>query len=112
MAGKLEGKIALVTGGSSGIGLATAQRFAKEGAFVFITGRRVAELVKAVASIGADNAKAIRADAANLADLDRLNGEIKKDKGSLDVLFVNARGSSCSPTGAITEEHYAQTFYT
>ena len=110
MAGKLEGKIALVTGGSSGIGLATAQRFAKEGAFVFITGRREAELEKAVASIGADKAKAIRADASNLADLDRLYEEIKKDKGRLDVLFVNAGGGSFAPLGSITEEHYDQTF--
>jgi NAD(P)-dependent dehydrogenase (short-subunit alcohol dehydrogenase family) len=112
MAGKLEGKIALVTGGSSGIGLATAQRFAKEGAFVFITGRREAELEKAVASIGSDKAKAIRADASNLADLDRLYEEIKKDKGRLDVLFVNAGGGSFAPLGAITEEHYDQTFNT
>ena len=112
MAGKLEGKIALVTGGSSGIGLATAQRFAKEGAFVFITGRREAELEKAVASIGVDKAKAIRADASNLADLDRLYEEIKKDKGRLDVLFVNAGGGSFAPLGSITEEHYDQTFNT
>jgi NAD(P)-dependent dehydrogenase (short-subunit alcohol dehydrogenase family) len=112
MAGKLEGKIALVTGGSSGIGLATAQRFAKEGAFVFITGRRESELEKAVASIGADKAKAIRADASNLADLDRLYEEIKKDKGRLDVLFVNAGGGSFAPLGSITEEHYDQTFNT
>jgi len=112
MAGKLEGKIALVTGGSSGIGLATAQRFAKEGAFVFITGRREAELEKAVASISAEKAKAIRADASNLADLDRLYEEIKKDKGRLDVLFVNAGGGSFAPLGSITEEHYDQTFNT
>ena len=112
MAGKLEGKIALVTGGSSGIGLATAQRFAKEGAFVFITGRREAELEKAVASIGAGKAKAIRADASNLADLDRLYEEIKKNKGRLDVLFVNAGGGSFAPLGSITEEHYDQTFDT
>ncbi|MGB6687442.1 MAG: SDR family NAD(P)-dependent oxidoreductase [Terracidiphilus sp.] len=112
MAGKLERKIALVTGGSSGIGLATAQRFAKEGAFVFITGRRETELEKAVASIGADKAKAIRADASNLADLDRLYEEIKKNKGRLDVLFVNAGGGSFAPLGSITEEHYDQTFNT
>ena len=90
MAGKLEGKIALVTGGSSGIGLATAQNFVKEGAFVYITGRRQSELDKAVKAIGGTQVKAVRADSSNLADLDRLFAQIKQEKGRLDVVFANA----------------------
>jgi NAD(P)-dependent dehydrogenase (short-subunit alcohol dehydrogenase family) len=109
MAGKLEGKIALVTGGSSGIGLATAQRFVQEGAFVYITGRRQAELDKAVKAIG-KQVTAIRADASNLADLDKLFAQIKQETGRLDVVFANAGGGSFAPLGAITEEHYDQTF--
>lgn len=109
MAGKLEGKIALVTGGSSGIGLATAQRFVKEGAFVYITGRRQAELDKAVKIIG-KQVSAVRADASNLGDLDKLFSQIKQEKGRLDVVFANAGGGSFAPLGAITEEHYDQTF--
>src|ERR1700730_11529140 len=111
MAGKLEGKIALVTGGSSGIGLATAQNFVKEGAFVYITGRRQAELDKAVKAIGSQ-VKAVRADSANLADLDRLFAQIKQEKGRLDVVFANAGGGSLAPLGTITEELYDQTFNT
>jgi NAD(P)-dependent dehydrogenase (short-subunit alcohol dehydrogenase family) len=111
MAGKLEGKIALVTGGSSGIGLATAQRFVKEGAFVYITGRRQAELDKAVKAIG-PQAKAIRADVSKLVDLDQLFSQIKQEKGRIDVLFANAGGGSFAPLGAITEEVYNQTFDT
>jgi len=110
MAGKLEGKIALVTGGSSGIGLATAQRFVKEGAYVYITGRRQAELDKAVKTIGGAQVKAVRADSSNLPDLDRLFDQIKKEKGRLDVVFANAGGGSLAPLGAITEEQYDQTF--
>jgi NAD(P)-dependent dehydrogenase (short-subunit alcohol dehydrogenase family) len=111
MAGKLEGKIALVTGGSSGIGLATAQNFVKEGAFVYITGRRQAELDKAVKAIGTQ-VKAVRADSSNLTDLDRLFAQIKQEKGRLDVVFANAGGGSLAPLGTITEELYDQTFNT
>ncbi len=111
MAGKLEGKIALVTGGSSGIGLATAQRFVKEGAYVYITGRRQAELDKAVKTIGGQ-VKAARADASSLSDLDKLFAQIKQEKGRLDVVFANAGGGSFAPLGAITEEHYNQIFDT
>jgi NAD(P)-dependent dehydrogenase (short-subunit alcohol dehydrogenase family) len=109
MAGKLEGKIALVTGGSSGIGLATAQDFVNEGAYVYIAGRRQSELDKAVKKIGS-NITAVRADASNLADLDRLFAQIKKEKGRLDVVFANAGGGELAPLGAITEEHYDKTF--
>jgi NAD(P)-dependent dehydrogenase (short-subunit alcohol dehydrogenase family) len=112
MAGKLEGKIALVTGGSSGIGLATAQSFVKEGAFVYITGRRQAELDKAVKTIGGTQVKAARADASSLPDLDKLFAQIKQEKGRLDVVFANAGGGSFAPLGAITEEHYDQIFNT
>jgi NAD(P)-dependent dehydrogenase (short-subunit alcohol dehydrogenase family) len=112
MAGKLEGKIALVTGGSSGIGLATAQNFVKEGAFVYITGRRQAELDKAVKAIGGTQVKAVRADSSNLGDLDRLFAHIKQEKGRLDVVFANAGGGSLAPLGTITEEVYDQTFNT
>jgi NAD(P)-dependent dehydrogenase (short-subunit alcohol dehydrogenase family) len=112
MAGKLEGKIALVTGGSSGIGLATAQNFVKEGAFVYITGRRQSELDKAVKAIGGTQVKAVRADSSNLADLDRLVGQVKQEKGRLDVVFANAGGGSLAPLGTITEELYDQTFNT
>ena len=106
---RLSGKIALITGGSSGIGLETAKLFAKEGAFVFITGRRQAELEKAVAAIGS-NAKGIRGDIANLGDLDRLFEEIKEDKGRLDILFANAGLGEFAPLGTITEAHFDKAF--
>jgi len=112
MPGKLEGKIALVTGGSSGIGLATAQEFVKQGAFVYITGRRQGELDKAIRAVGGSQLMAIRADASNLPDLDRLFAQIKQEKGRLDIVFANAGGGSFAPLGAITEEHYEQIFNT
>ena len=111
MPGKLQGKIALVTGGSSGIGLATAHVFVKEGAYVYITGRRQSELDKAVKSIG-NNVQAIRADVSSLADLDRLFAQIKQEKGRLDVVFANAGQAKFVPVNDITEEFYDQTFNT
>jgi NAD(P)-dependent dehydrogenase (short-subunit alcohol dehydrogenase family) len=111
MAGKLEGKIALVTGGSTGIGLATAQRFVKEGAYVYITGRRQAELDKAVKTIG-KQVTAVRADSSSLADLDKLYAQIRQEKGKLDVVFANAGGGEFAALGAITEEHFDKTFNT
>src|SRR6202023_1362621 len=112
MAGKLEGKIALVTGGGTGIGFATAQRFVKEGAYVYITGRRQPELDEAGKKIGGQ-VTAVRSDASNLADLDKLFARIKQEKGRLDVVFANAGGASgLAPIGSITEEQYDQTFKT
>jgi NAD(P)-dependent dehydrogenase (short-subunit alcohol dehydrogenase family) len=108
---KLSGKIALVTGGSSGIGLATAKRFVSEGAYVFITGRRQPELDAAVKLIGRD-VTAIRSDVSNLADLDRVYAAIKSEKGRLDILFANAGGGTLAPLGQITEEHFDKTFNT
>ena len=87
--GKLEGKIALVTGGSSGIGLATTREFVHEGAYVFITGRREPELAAAAKEIGR-NVTAVQGDASNLGDLDRLFAQIKQEKGRLDIVFANA----------------------
>lgn len=109
MSKKLEGKIALVTGGSTGIGLATAKRFVAEGAFVFITGRRQEELDKAVQSIGS-NVVAVQGDAGSMAHLDELFARIKREKGHLDIIFANAGGGAFAPLGSITEEQYASTF--
>jgi len=106
---KLQGKIALVTGGNSGIGLATAQRFAKEGARVFITGRRQTELDAAVKLIG-PNAIGVQGDVSKLTDLDRLYDVIKQKAGHLDVLFANAGGGEFAPLGQITEAHFDKTF--
>jgi NAD(P)-dependent dehydrogenase (short-subunit alcohol dehydrogenase family) len=106
---KLANKIALVTGGTTGIGFATAQRFAAEGATVIITGRREAELAAAAEAIG-HGASGLRIDSTNLADLDRLYATIQQRHGRLDVLFANAGGGSMLPLGAITEEHYDDTF--
>ncbi|HLZ64684.1 MAG TPA: glucose 1-dehydrogenase [Aliidongia sp.] len=111
MSRKLEGKIAVVTGGSAGIGLGTAKRFAAEGARVFITGRRQAELDKAVAEIGG-GAVAIQGDASNLADIDRIYATVKQQAGRIDVLFVNAGFYEFGTFGEITEEHFDRTFNT
>src|ERR1700730_1839241 len=111
MSKKLEGKVAVVTGGNSGIGLATAQPFAAEGAHVFITGRRQGELDAAVKRIGA-NATAVQGDVSKLADLDRLYATVKQKQGRGDVLFANAGGGQIAPLGAITEEHFDKTFDT
>jgi len=107
--GKLEGKIALVTGGNSGIGLATAKQFVNEGAYVFITGRREPELAAAVKEIGR-NVTGVQGDVSNLADLDRLFAQIKREKGKLDIVFANAGVAKYAPFGTITEEHYDSIF--
>jgi NAD(P)-dependent dehydrogenase (short-subunit alcohol dehydrogenase family) len=107
--GKLEGKIALVTGGNSGIGLATAKRFVEEGAYVFITGRRDAELAAATKEIGR-NVTAVQGDVAKLGDLDRLFAQIKREKGRLDIVFANAGVARYAPLGEITEELYDSIF--
>src|SRR3984957_19327627 len=106
---RLKGKVAVVTGASSGIGRATAKLFAAEGAFVFITGRRQDELDAAVAEIGA-NTVGVRGDIANLADLDRLFQRIKTEKGRIDILFANAGVGELLPLGAITEASFDKTF--
>jgi NAD(P)-dependent dehydrogenase (short-subunit alcohol dehydrogenase family) len=108
-AGKLEGKIALITGGNSGIGLATAKEFVNQGAYVFITGRREQELAAAVKEIG-KNVRAIQGDVSNLSDLDRLFAQIKREKGNLDIVFANAGVATYAPFGQITEEHYDSIF--
>ena len=107
--GKLEGKIALVTGGNTGIGLATAKRFVNEGAYVFITGRRDSELARAVKEIGR-NVTGVQGDVSNLGDLDRLFAQIKREKGKLDIVFGNAGVATFAPFGTITEEHYDSIF--
>lgn len=111
MSKKLEGKVAVVTGGTSGIGLAAAKRFAAEGAYVFITGRRQPELDAAVKEVG-KNATGVRGDVANLADIDRLYDAVQQQKSPIDVLFANAGGGELAPLGAITEEHFDRTFAT
>jgi len=101
--GKLDGTVALTTGGNSGIGLATAKRFVNEGAYVFITGRRKSELDAAVKEIG-KNVTAVQGDVANFDDLDRLFAQIKKQKGKIDILFANAGIAKDAPLGTSTEE--------
>jgi NAD(P)-dependent dehydrogenase (short-subunit alcohol dehydrogenase family) len=109
MTKKLENKVAVVTGGTSGIGLATAKRFAAEGAKVVVTGRRQPELDAAVKQIGS-GAIGVRGDVAVLADLDRLYATVKEKHGRVDVLFANAGGGELAPLGQITEEHFDKTF--
>lgn len=109
MSQKLSGKVALITGGSSGLGFATACRFAAEGAHVFITGRRQAELDSAAGELGA-GVTAIRADSSSLADLDALFAAIRERKGRLDVLFANAGVGEFAALGEITEEHFDRIF--
>jgi NAD(P)-dependent dehydrogenase (short-subunit alcohol dehydrogenase family) len=106
---KLEGKIALITGGNSGIGLATAKQFVNEGAHVFITGRRDPELAVAVSEIGR-NVTGVRGDVSNLGDLDRLFAQITREKGKLDIVFANAGMAKYAALGKITEELYDLTF--
>jgi NAD(P)-dependent dehydrogenase (short-subunit alcohol dehydrogenase family) len=106
---RLSGKNALITGGSSGIGLATAKLFVDEGAFVFITGRREPELDAAVKEIG-ENVTGVQGDVANLDDLDRLFAQIKREKGTLDIIFANAGITPMTPLGNITEKDYDSLF--
>jgi NAD(P)-dependent dehydrogenase (short-subunit alcohol dehydrogenase family) len=111
---RLEGKIAVITGGSSGIGLATAQRFVEEGAFVFITGRRQSEVDAAVKQIGKNNnynnVTGVQGDVSNLADLDRLYATVKEQKSHIDILFANAGVGEFAPLGEISEAHFDKTF--
>jgi NAD(P)-dependent dehydrogenase (short-subunit alcohol dehydrogenase family) len=107
--GKLEGKIALATGGNGGIGLATAKRFVNEGAYVFITGRRKPELDAAVKEIGR-NVTGVQGDVSNLSDLDRLFAQIKREKDRLDIVFANAGVARFAPFGTITEEFFDSIF--
>ena len=111
MTNKLNGKVAVVTGGSAGIGFGTAKRFAEEGARVFITGRRQAELDKAVAELGS-NVTAIRGDMSRLADIDHLYETVKLHTDHIDVLFVNAGVYEFAPLGEITEAHFDKAFNT
>ncbi|MEU9383586.1 SDR family oxidoreductase [Streptomyces sp. NPDC048279] len=107
--GQLDGKTAVVTGGNSGIGLATAKRFAREGAHVFITGRRQEALDAALAEIGHD-ATAVRGDVADLGDIDRLYAAVAERGRSVDVLFANAGGGEFATLEQVTEEHFDATF--
>jgi NAD(P)-dependent dehydrogenase (short-subunit alcohol dehydrogenase family) len=108
--GKLQGKVAVITGGTTGIGLATAKLFVKEGAYVFITGRRQKELDEAVKAIGS-NVTGVQGDVAKLADLDRLYETVKK-KGRIDIVFANAGFAEFAPLGKITEQHFDGLFNT
>jgi NAD(P)-dependent dehydrogenase (short-subunit alcohol dehydrogenase family) len=106
---KLEGKVAVITGGNSGIGLATAKRFVAEGAYVFVTGRRQTELNVAVRDIG-KNVTDVQGDVSNLADLDRLYSIVRQQKGRIDILFANAGLGEFSTLGEISEAHFDKTF--
>jgi len=107
--GKLEGKVAVVTGGSSGLALESARRFVEEGAYVYITGRRQEALDEAVTLIGR-NVAAVRADSANLDDLDRLFDIVKREKGRIDILYASAGWGEGAMLGDITEDHFDATF--
>src|ERR1039458_4792798 len=109
--GKLQGKVAVITGGATGIGRAAAKRFIEEGAIVFIFGRRQAELDAAVADLG-PNARAVKGSVSDLADLDRLYAEVKAERGTLDIVFANAGAGTPLPLGKITAEHIDETFDT
>lgn len=109
MSGKLEGKIAVITGGSTGIGLAAAKEFVDQGAYVFITGRRPAELDKAKALIGR-NVTAVQGDVARLEDLDKLYDVVKREKGRIDILVANAGIGALAPTAEATPDHFDKTF--
>jgi NAD(P)-dependent dehydrogenase (short-subunit alcohol dehydrogenase family) len=107
--GKLDGKVAVITGATSGMALATAKLFVKEGAYVFLTGRRKDKVDEAVKAIG-HNVTGVQGDAANLADLDRLYEIVKKEKGKIDVLFASAGRGEMAKIGEVTEEQFDQTF--
>ena len=106
---KLQGKVAVITGGTEGIGLATAKLFAEEGAYVFITGRRQKELDEAVKAIG-NNVAGVQGDVSNLSDLDRLYKTVSNAKGRIDIVFANAGVGELVPFGAVTEEHFDKLF--
>jgi NAD(P)-dependent dehydrogenase (short-subunit alcohol dehydrogenase family) len=103
--GKLKGKVAVITGGSSGLALASAKRFVEEGAYVFIVGRRQEALDEAVKLIGR-NVTGVRGDVSNLDDLDRLFDTVKREKGKIDVLFASAGKGEAAKLGEITEQHF------
>src|SRR6185295_8954135 len=109
MTKKLEGKIAIITSGTEGIGLATAKLFVKEGAYVFITGRRQKELDEAVNAIGS-NVTGVQGDVAKLADLDRLYESVGKVKGRIDIIFANAGVGEFVPFAEVSEEHFDRLF--
>jgi NAD(P)-dependent dehydrogenase (short-subunit alcohol dehydrogenase family) len=106
----LKDKVAVITGGNSGIGLATAQMFVEEGAYVFITGRRQQELDAAVKQIGKNNISGVQGDVSNMADLDRLYAIVEEQKGRIDILFANAGVSEFAPLGTITEAQFDKIF--
>jgi len=107
---RLKDKVAVITGGNSGMGLATAQRFVAEGAYVFITGRSQSELDAAVKQIGGNNISSVQGDVSNMADLDRLYAVVGEQKDRIDILFVNAGVGQFAPLGTITEAHFDKIF--
>lgn len=111
MTGTFQDKVVVITGATSGIGLATAKAFAAEGAWVFVTGRRQGALDEAVAAIG-PRATGVRGDMSVLADIDRLYDAVQQAHGQIDVVFANAGGGEFAPLGAITEQHYRSAFDT